>query len=242
MKTDFGKVVFNEKWHTYSYDGQKLASVTSTANRLKPPFDQQGQAERYADRHDMSIEDVLADWERKREEGQRRGNLTHKYITDALEERLQPVDDQFLALNERLPEMTAFDGFWRQVSGLMALAAPTEWIIGDAELGIAGRADALFKNSESGLVHYWDWKTGKQFTTDNRFPPRMFAPFDDLDNCDLVNHSIQASLYRLIVERNTDFEVGDSYILFLSRDGQYEVHKALDLRERLLGWLNVNHP
>lgn len=104
-------------------------------------------------------------------------------------------------------------------------------------MGIAGTVDALLlSNDGHRLSHVWDWKTGKEFKTENRFQ-NLLPPFEDLPDSDLSAYSLQLSLYRLIIERNTSLEVGDCYIAHLDPVGGYHIHKALDLRERVESWL-----
>lgn len=230
----FQAIQFNPKYHTYTLDGQRLTSVTAKIGTLKPPFDAPRIAQRVADREGKTVDDVLAEWDAKREAGLARGTAVHEYIEGVLTGR-QPAGDPFLALNERLPEQGAFDRLWSDLKDV-AKVARCEWVVGDATLGVAGTVDALLWNPEREVYSLWDWKTGGRFERSNNWE-NLLPPFDDLDNSEFYVYSLQLSLYKLVIQRSLDIPVGGCYIVHLSPDGEYEVHLAEDLTGRLEAWL-----
>lgn len=237
MPTNFEDISFNQKYHTYTCNGHKLTSVTKLAYSLKPAFDREGVAAKKARETGQSVAEILAEWDTNRNAALARGTLVHEWIAGYLLDQLPPASDPFLALNERLPEMDGFETLWGQLS-LKAALQHAEWVVGDEELGIAGTVDALLLSNDGDRSNLWDWKTGKEFKTENRFQ-NLLPPFDDLPDSDLSAYSLQLSLYRLIIERNTSLEIGDCYIAHLDPVGGYRIHKALDLRERVERWLKT---
>jgi ATP-dependent exoDNAse (exonuclease V) beta subunit len=230
------RIEFDAESHTYSMDGVQLTNVSRVVGRLKPEFDSQAVAARVARRDGMSVEEVLAAWEDKKVVSQQRGTLVHDYIERSL--RGEPEHtDPFLRSNRRLPEMDAFDEWWSDQAGRLDIIG-TELMIADAALGIAGTLDTLVHSRATGELHILDWKTNSRFSTTNRWQ-NLLPPFDDLPDCELATYSLQTSLYRLILERSVlrGRELGDSYIVHLSRDGRAWTHVAMDLRARLLDWL-----
>lgn len=233
VETAFAAIEFDPQWHTYKLNGQRLQSVTKTIGQLKKPFDKEYWANKKAAERGVEPQVILAEWEAKGKASIERGNRVHEHIETVL--LGQPVaDDPFLMMNDRLPELDAFDKFWEKARVTMAAAA-VEWVVGDAALGLAGTCDTMFMSYKTNQLHIFDWKTGSKFETVNKFG-RLAAPFDDLEECQLTIYSLQVSLYRLMIERNTGLALGDSYIVYLSGN-QYTIHKALDLRERLEAWL-----
>lgn len=234
--TPFSSIKFNKKHHTYTLNGRRLPSVTTLINQLKPPFDRDYWSQKKADERGVPVQTILDEWDAKRQAGQDRGNRIHQYIQRVLL-GMAPVDDPFLSLNDRLPEMDGFDAFWSQIFDETTLHR-TEWIIGESELNVAGTADALLFSHQTNRYHPWDWKTGDKFRTDNPFQ-KLLPPFDDLDDCELVTYSLQISIYRLILRRNTVLDLGDSYILHLSEayPTGYHVYKAIDFCDRAQAWL-----
>jgi hypothetical protein len=229
----FDQIIFDEPTHTYTLDGKPLTSVSRTLDRVKAPFDRELIAGKMARKSGRPVADILAEWEEKGRLSREKGERVHAHIERVL--KGQQDDDPFLALNTLLPEEKAFNSFWESDARKLLTLERAEWIVGDAELGIGGRLDALFYSPKTQKRHIWDWKTGSKFRTSNQWD-RMLEPFGDLDDCELQIYSLQASLYRLIVERGTGEELGDSYILYLGPDGHL-IHRAIDYRARLLAWL-----
>jgi hypothetical protein len=241
MTTDFNQIIFNQDHHSYTYQGQRLQGVTRAVSSLKPPFNQDSVAAKVAkDRTTpekvWTPEMVKAEWDAKRKASMDRGSRVHEAIALHLKGDFAQVDDPYLAHNADLPEMRVFKALW-VVMGQDNLVHNTEWVIGDSELGIAGTCDAVMLNRPANTYHLFDWKTGSKFETANRFQ-KLLPPFDDLDDCEFNIYSIQLAAYRLIIERNTGKQLGDSYIVHLREDG-HQFHKALDLRERVEGWLRA---
>lgn len=235
MATDFSKILFFKHNHTYHYDGRTLPSVTSLVNRLKPPFDSDYWAQRKAEERGVEVSAILAEWAAKRLAGFERGTVVHEYIADVLIG--SPAAIQSAGALKRRPEMDAFDKLWTLLCRQKrAVDARAEWIVGDSELGFAGTADAVLYSDTDKLYHLWDWKTGDKFRLANRFQT-LLSPFADLDECEWSTYSLQVSLYRLAIERNTDVLLGDSYLAHLDGAGEYSLRTVIDLRERAEAWL-----
>jgi hypothetical protein len=237
--TDFSQIIFNEQAHTYSYRGHWLTGANRKIKELQKPFEREKVAQRVADRDRRRVEDVLMEWDLKGEIGRQRGNAVHQHIMKVLTGGNGPVDDPLLVVDDPLPEIKAFNRVWSSLSNRVEVRPDfVEWVIGDADMGVAGMLDTMFLSRETGLWHIWDWKTGK-FETNNRFQ-RLKPPFDDLDDCQLQVFSLVTSLYRLMVERNRpDLQLGECYLVHLNSYGSYTVHTAFDYRARLFAWLDI---
>ena len=109
-----------------------------------------------------------------------------------------------------------------------------EVVVGDTEWGITGMIDQIFFNEKSGKLEIWDWKTNKAIKKDNKWQ-KFKKPLSHLDVCELNTYSLQLSFYRLIVERNTELELGDSYIVWFNENNEsYKVMKCFDFRDEIL--------
>lgn len=232
MTTDFSQITFDNKTHTYRHGTQTLLSVTSVIDRLKPPFDKDGISARLAEKEGRDQAEILKEWERSGEESRDKGTRVHGYIEDVLDGKIDPT---MRAINDRIPEMDAFDEAWRRmVGGLNVKTIEKEKIVGDCNFGVAGRCDAILEFSGNPCI--FDWKTGKKFDEFNHYE-KLLPPFDSEDNCHLNAYSIQVSLYRLMIERNTPMRMGDPYILHLRSNGSFHLYRAKDYRARIAGWL-----
>lgn len=231
MITDFSKIIFNEQRHTYSYEGVYFDSVTRVLNKLKPEFKRDEIATRTSIKTGKSTQEILKSWDLTSKQALEKGTAIHTYA----EEILLKKEITLTQLQKRvLVETKAFDRFW-QVAGAFYIPKHIEYIVGDTEFRIAGTIDAVLFDEKGQKYYLFDWKTGRRYRTNNGYGKTLKAPFDHLDNCELTNHSLQLSLYRLIIERNTDLEMGGMYIIHLS--DEYEVHEATDYSKELLDWL-----
>jgi hypothetical protein len=235
-------ITFDEDRHKYfDPDGRELLSVTTLiAMYLKPVFDRETKAAGTAAKRGISVAEVLKEWDEKRTRSQVKGDRVHDFIRNHIN-AAPDTADPFLSLNTHatlLPEERAFKQYWELALPTMGEVVHTEFILGDLELGIAGTVDCIALSPATGKRHVWDWKTGT-FNLTNKWD-KCLHPFSELDASEWVTYSMQVSLYRLMLERSGVADVGDSYLLHLSSDGLYTVHKALDLRDRLLAWLTTN--
>lgn len=224
--TIFSEIVFDEGQHVYSLNGQPLRPVTSFIGQFRKPFDIEYWSTRKAAEQGVPVETILQEWEDKRLAGLERGTAVHRHIERVLRGKGE-VCGPWPYL-----EMRAFDDFWLGHRAAWLKPKKIEWVIGDAVLGLAGTVDCLMLSQIDREFHIFDWKTGSKFTTENTFS-RLLPPFDHLDESDLNAYSLQVSLYRLIIERNTDLKLGESHILHLGKDGKYHLYTALDLRSEL---------
>lgn len=235
MPTNFEDIVFDAKSHTYKLGNQALIPVTSIVKWLTPEFRSDEVLESKSIATGRSKADIQADWEAKRDIGLDRGTRVHNYIENVLDGNDVRL---ILAINEHLHEMKQFDAAWGHMcSRLSAKFCKKEWTIGDAELGVAGRVDAIIEVTlDEPRRCVFDWKTGK-FMVRKYAREMMLPPFHDLPCCEEIKYSIQLSLYRLIIERNTDEKMHNGFILHLPAEYRYNLYNVVDLRSRLEDWL-----
>lgn len=218
--------------HSYWIGDQQLRGVTALIATITPAFDTEGISRRIAKRDGVSQKEILRQWKEKGDAGLLRGSRVHAYVEDVLGGTVDTITD---ALNVKMPEMIAFDAAWQAFTEkLGANIICREAIVGDAELGVAGRVDAVLGVGD--LRHVFDWKTGR-FERHNRFE-NLLPPFEDLSNCEFVRYSLQTSLYRLLLERGApDTRYGDGYLVHLDSGGGHWTFRSTDYRERLMKWL-----
>tara|TARA_R110000782_G_scaffold252970_1_gene340931 strand:- start:695 stop:1135 length:441 start_codon:yes stop_codon:yes gene_type:complete len=109
-----------------------------------------------------------------------------------------------------------------------------EVVVGDAEWGVTGMIDQLFYNEKSKKLEIWDWKTNKAIKDKNKWQ-QFKEPLSHLDVCELNTYSLQLSFYKLIVERNTTLELGDSYIVWFNENNDtYKIIKCYDFKGEIL--------
>jgi ATP-dependent exoDNAse (exonuclease V) beta subunit len=215
--------------HIYRCNGRILQSVGSVVKRLVPPFDRDRLSALTAKKRGITQAAVIKEWEDKRDIAADKGHEVHEMIDRALggeEGRMQ-------ASVESLAEFGHWLKWWNEAQNSLVVIG-TEHIVGDLDLAIAGTIDLLCSSTKTNRKHVFDWKTNGKFERENNYGENLLPPFDDLPNCHFTVHSLQVSLYRLLLERTGEV-CGDSWIVHVNSVAT--PHRALDLRDRLEDWL-----
>lgn len=238
----FKHIVVDSVNHGYRSGDRNLVSVTTVLKSITPEFDKEGVSLKMAERSGVSQAEILRQWEAKGNKSRDKGTRIHQYIEDVLDGKVDPVLQR---VNDRLPEMEAFETAWTKLRAeLRAKRIHQEFVVGDEQWGVAGRVDNLMAIRPPDANNYslsvFDWKTGK-VDTSNHYET-LLKPFDDYDSCKYNLYSIQLSMYRLIIEKHLNLSLADGYILHLRDDGSYQLHRARDFRDRIREWLKDGVP
>ena len=245
----FNNIKFHDENHAYYMNGVKTKSVTSIIGEYKHPFDKEFWSQKKADERGITKEEILAEWKYKADFACERGSAFHEFAENYLTNKVFPFPedritkildgtDKMLDCKEgvfKLIEM--FKKFYDDSHGKL-LPVRAEVVVGDEEWGVTGMIDQLFLNEKSGNIEIWDWKTNKAMKKHNKWQ-QFKKPLSNLDVCELNTYSLQLSFYRLIVERNTNLNLGDSYIVWFNENNDtYKVIKCYDFRDEILKIMN----
>lgn len=234
---------FNEELHQYTYhdplnkESQVFKSVTGFLNNFKEPFDKEYWSTKKAEERGVSKEVILEEWSTKGKISADLGTAMHECIEHFLKEKELVYDSKNEELKLRIENFkNLYDTRLHKLKPIFQ-----EKRIFSKKWGLAGTLDGLFEIENNLIIG--DWKSNKKFTTDDDYSGRfkkLLYPFDDLYDNSLNSYSIQISLYRLIVEEETGIKLGDGFIGWISNK-EAKLYKALDLRQRLLKYLNKNN-
>ncbi|MBP9743208.1 MAG: PD-(D/E)XK nuclease family protein [Burkholderiales bacterium] len=233
----FGHIQFIEDNHVYMIDGQAAPSVTSLLKNLLKPFDQEYWAKIKAHELKVSVEDILSKWQFNAQFAKTKGTLVHQFLESYLS------NIQFTYPQELIIETFGYDPIqepFQQIINIVQkflndidnkmLPLFSEFVIGDREHIIGGTIDQLFYNKKSGQIEIWDWKTNKEIKLESRYFHLM--PINHIPDTELDHYSLQLSLYKLIVERNTGLVLGNSYIAWFNEKlPAYRIYRAKDYKE-----------
>jgi ATP-dependent exoDNAse (exonuclease V) beta subunit len=244
----FSNIKFFEKDHKYTIDDVLAkTSVSGLIKTYEKGFDSTGVAKMVARRDGRSVSEVLEEWDFKRDYSCHKGSEFHLFVENFLERKKISIDKDALITfmkdrpiyddkkfvvqyyNEMAQMINNFINFydwWKQDHILLK----SEFVIGDKETQICGTIDNLSYNKKTKKLSLFDYKTNKEIKIENPRGDRMLSPLDHLHNCELVKYSLQLWLYKLIIERNTPFEVDDSYIVWVAGN-DYELFPILDLKK-----------
>lgn len=225
--TKFNAIVFNEADHSYIYGGEKCTSVTALISKFKKPFDTEKIASRYAKKHGLFVEDVITNWEIAGKEASHKGSELHKYAEYKFFNKHYDVD----IFSGALPLCRQIDRFYEDTKGYL-IPIRAELVVGDIDMLLCGMIDKLFYNLRTGKVEIWDYKTNKKIRRRSEYGNRMTNGLSHLAECEFNTYSLQTTIYRKIIEKNTSLVLGDSYVCWVNEENDsYKVIK-MDYMEK----------
>lgn len=224
------RITLDESTHTYLVDGARVESVHNRIKDLRAPFDRDGISERIAKRRGWTKEEVLGDWDKKRDDACATGNALHDYVATVFGDNPHGLP---VPPNKHCQHWL---DWWLGASKHLQIVAHEEPIC-DLGLMVAGTPDLLALSSKTKLFHILDWKTNGEFKLTNQYGDHLLRPFNDLWDCELSIYSLQVSIYRAILERSgLAGKMGDGYLIHVT-ENKLEVHQALRLHDRAVNWL-----
>jgi len=186
---------FDDKYHIYTVNDQRLVSGTSFLRQFFPKFDAPKIAAEIAEKRGTTPAELLAEWKEKGYQASRDGDMVHGYaewVNNDVEvppysigtDRVGLLTIQLLKACDKLKEK----GF---------KPIEPEKIIFSPSLGIAGMIDLLLWDPAGRLV-ILDWKTSKEMKLNNPFQTCL-SPIEYLDDSNLNHYALQLSLYQYIL-------------------------------------------
>tara|TARA_R100000664_G_scaffold34130_1_gene54227 strand:+ start:20848 stop:21621 length:774 start_codon:yes stop_codon:yes gene_type:complete len=236
----FNNIKYYDEPHEYYIDGKKMVSATRLIGKFKQEFDSEYWSQKKADERNITKEEILAEWKYKADYSCEKGTLFHEYAENYLNNKIfpYPTDKVIKMLGnndvrkdfDKLKDL--FHTFYQESYGKL-IPIKSEVIVGDEDLGICGMVDQLFWNNKSKDLQIWDWKTNKQIKRNNRWQ-RFKDPISHLDVCEFNTYSLQLSLYKYIIEKNTNLKLGDSFIVwFNEKNEKYEPIKCRNYTDEI---------
>lgn len=256
---DFEDLEFYEEGHIYLLHGKQLCSVSGIGHRfIAEPFDEQIQAERYAQKHGETAEFWLHAWHCNSFKATTLGTKTHEfgeslgYLRAGHPELIR--DSVRTQYNEELDYLAPIHPKEEAVVKFMnALPASFHLVLNETKVysgknpiaeknlteQICGTFDMLYyydgngDESKAGFV-VLDYKTNKELFSDynNKYGKVLLPPFNDMIEQDISLYTIQLSLYALMLE-DIGLRVLDRKIIWLKNDGEFEKFSVPDVSDRL---------
>lgn len=247
LEQSFKDIKFFSKNHTYQINGEPaLCSVTSLLKKFEKPFPREETAQRIAKRDGVLIEDVLLDWDYKRDYSSHKGSEFHLFAENYLQRRQETIDRKMIEtfLKDKGRDLKDVEKYYKEVAILIRnfldfynwwnknyILIKSEFVVGDKETKICGTIDNLSYNIEKNELELFDYKTNKSIDKTNSFGNKMLSPFDYLPQCSQVTYSLQLWIYKLIIERNSPFKIGDLHIVWVGGENKYESIEVLNLKK-----------
>jgi ATP-dependent exoDNAse (exonuclease V) beta subunit len=185
----------------------------------------------------VTAEEVQAEWAYLNHHATFEGSTLHNYIETYMTNRIFPYpthSPEGLSFSEiestyRILERQFINFYNTAVASGRLIPVRSELVVGDSELNLTGMVDQLFWNVKEQCLQIWDWKTNTKLNLVNKFGNKMLYILYMLDACEFTTYSLQLSVYKRIIERNTNLKLGDSYLVWFNEENpNYEIIKCAD--------------
>jgi ATP-dependent exoDNAse (exonuclease V) beta subunit len=249
LEDSFSSIKFFEKDHHYEIDGERAAmSVSQLISKYEKPFDN-NIAHMVAKKNGRLVEDVLWDWDFNKDYSCHKGSEFHLMVEQFFQRRTIPIDKEAIIAfyrkkqndyhtdeqvtkyyNEMAILIRNFKNFyewWKQDHILLK----SEFVIGDKDTKICGTIDNLSYNKKTKKLALFDYKTNKEIKRKGFKNETMLSPINNIPKCELGKYSLQLWLYKLILQKNTGFDVGECYVVWVAGQDDYELISILDVEK-----------
>lgn len=237
----FKDLQFNEESHSYTVDGIPLVSVTKLISTTTF-FDKERLAAKTAEGLNVPVRDVLLMWEKKGDYAKSMGHEMHSYIENLWQDKKykfrynEKFIDQFLELDLLVEQ---YMPFYKSAKKIMSLIAAENFVY-DRDYKVAGTFDGLFYNKVNNCVDIWDWKTSAKIEKTNHYGKKLIG-LEHLDECNFNEYALQLSLYKYIIERNTDIKIKHLNICQISKlNKSYNAFRLPYLKDEAVYLLRKN--
>lgn len=196
--------------HTYKdADGNSYLSVSKFLELFSKKFDRLGISKMSAIKKGVSQEEILADWDKKRDDSIEHGNRIHlaleRYEKSTV---ILPEDEDLRPMILSVAQDYAH--YYRLYQ---------EVCLYDTEHLIAGTSDKVLQctSSSKSIFDLSDYKTnlskGIQFKND--YGQYMLGPLSHLQDCNYNKYALQLSIYAYLLQKKTGCKIGQLSIHYI---------------------------
>ena len=195
------QIIFEEDSHSYYIDDPngrvKFTSVTTFIGNFFPKFDAEKIAPFTARKRGITVEEVLAEWEKHGQESRDFGTRVHACCEDTINAR----ELRYTPTNEK-EEKTYANAIKAANTVLEQFdIVGAEKLIFDEKLKLSGTIDLLAKSKiEPNTYYIIDWKTNKEIRSFSKYNEFAFKPIEELSDCEMSHYGLQLTLYGHILK------------------------------------------
>lgn len=197
-------IVFDPRVHCYKNEltNEEYISATTLLNKYKKPFDRDNIAKKVAAKENVSVESVLAKWEKINSASKTQGTKIHEAIE--LFNKDKTVTEEFSDIIENYANL----GVISDKDDLLV-----EEKVYNHNYRVAGTVD-IIRNESKGSFSIFDIKTNKKFNFFNAYNEMLLYPLNHLSNCEYSLYSLQLSLYAYMYQQLTGRRVNTLGIIY----------------------------
>lgn len=203
-------VSLDEATHIYTDNlGRTYQSVSKFLEMFSKKFDREGISKMSAIKAGVSQEEILAQWDKKRDDSIDHGNRIHNAIEQYIRTTEISADNQDLK-----PMILSIAKDMAQYYRIFP-----EEIIANQEHLIAGKTDNRLQctSHKNSVIDFSDFKTNlsKGILYKCPYGKYMLGPLSHLQDCNYNKYSLQISTYAHLYQVNTGAKIGQLSIIFI---------------------------
>lgn len=196
--------------HFSQFDGEMIVNRILNGSKMSDP------KYKY---YGMTKEDILASWDKNRDEASRAGTQTH-YNIECFYNGIQVNDDSI--------EYKYFQKFVEDHPHLEAYR--TEWCVFYEEIRVSGSIDMVFRDTRTGEFMIYDWKRSKGIEYESYGDKRAITPcISHLPDTNFWHYSLQLNVYRKILQDKYDMKITKLALVVLHPDNMPRTYEVVDV-------------
>lgn len=213
----FSDLIFEEKEHQYFVNGTCYPSVSSLIHGFETIVDFHNIAVAVAKKNKKSVKQVKQEWDKIKEEACTLGTNTHLFAENynGTQEPINELEKAAKKFFDDLPDHYE--------------VITKELRMYHREFRYAGTADLLLLDKRTNSIVIADFKTNKDLIKSYQY---LMPPFEELEQSPLNKYKLQLSYYQIMIEQS-GIEVSNRVIIWLRRDGEYEIIPTPDYTKTL---------
>lgn len=213
----FSDLIFTEDSHSYFVNGVRYPSVSSLIHSHETKVDFKEIAKTIAKKRGVSVDEIQQEWDKIKNDACDLGTATHNYAENytGVEEPINLLETAVKKFYDEMPD------YYQIVYKELRMYTRS--------FGYAGTADLILLDSRTNTLVIADFKTNKDLT---KAYHKLLPPFSDLDQSNFNKYQFQLSYYQVMLEE-IGFNVSNRVLIWLKRDGQYEIHCTKDYTKEL---------
>lgn len=227
IKTSFDQLEFEEGRHIYRLNGKILPSVSSCLKKHYEEFDENKMAISSAKKQGVSVAEIKKRWKNKRENAATNGTKVHLF-----------AENYWLGIQEiaSCNQEIAFTNYYNSIDHSRYKLVWLELRMFSNKYKYAGTSDLLLYDTLNNGLVIGDYKTNEDLDKQWEY---LYPPFEYTPSTPYNKYQLQLSYYQIMLEEFIDIPVIERQIIWLKRDGTFELRQATDFTKQIKTFLDA---
>lgn len=213
----FSDLIFEEERHLYFVNGVQYPSVSGLIKSHETFVDFEQKARNQAEWKKVPVSVIKNKWDKKRDAACELGTATHLFAENytGVEEPSNLLEASAKKFHDEIPS------YYQVITKELRMYS--------REFKYAGTADLILLDTRTDTIVIADYKTNEKLFQSYQ---NMANPFSDWEQNNFNKYQLQLSYYQIMLEQ-AGIKVSNRVIIWLKRDGNYEIYSTEDVTQKL---------